>query len=482
MTRRLLITYLAITALTLAVVVVPLGRIFAERERDRLTFDIERDAQAVASLVEDPLEAGAAPAINSVLTRYHESGGRIVVVDRNGISVADSDAVGGEPRDFSTRPEIAAALDGERSSGTRASETVGGDLLYVALPVASGGTVHGAVRITYPTSTLDARVRTTWWRLGLLCAVVLGLIAVVGVVFARSVTRPVRQLEQASRRLAAGDLAVRVDVSDGATELRSLAETFNTTAQQLGQMLESQHRFVADASHQLRTPLTALRLRLETLEPFVAEPAQPKLDAAIAETDRLARLVQSLLVLARSDATRTPCEPVDVSTAVMGRLDAWGPVAADHDVRLVAECPPAVWAGAVPGGVEQILDNLVSNALDAAPANTEVTVRITTGADAVDLHVIDQGVGMPAEARERAFERFWRQPGRSGDRVADGFGLGLAIVDQLATYCGGTARLDAGPDGIGLDAVVTLRAAPTSMTARALSTEVEDLHPALRSR
>jgi len=173
MTRRLLITYLAITALTLAVVVVPLGRIFAERERDQLTFDIERDAQAVASLVEDPLEAGAAPAIDSVLTRYDESGGRIVVVDRNGISVADSDAVGGAPRDFSTRPEIAAALDGQRSSGTRASETVGGDLLYVAVPVASGGTVHGAVRITYPTSTLDARVRTTWWRLGLLCAVVL---------------------------------------------------------------------------------------------------------------------------------------------------------------------------------------------------------------------------------------------------------------------------------------------------------------------
>jgi len=176
-------------------------------------------------------------------------------------------------------------------------------------------------------------------------------------------------------------LAVRVDVSDGATELRSLAETFNTTAQQLGQMIESQRRFVADASHQLRTPLTALRLRLETLEPFVTEPAQPKLDAAIAETDRLARLVQSLLVLARSDATRTPCEPVDVSTAVMGRLDAWGPVAADISVRLVADCPPAVWARAVPGAVEQILDNLLSNALDAAPDDTEVTVRVTTDAD-----------------------------------------------------------------------------------------------------
>jgi signal transduction histidine kinase len=312
--------------------------------------------------------------------------------------------------------------------------------------------------------------------------VVLGLVAVVGVVFARSVTRPVRRLEQASRRLAAGDLAARVDVSDGPSELRSLAETFNTTAQQLGQVIESQHRFVADASHQLRTPLTALRLRLETLEPFVAEPAQPKLDAAIAETDRLARLVQSLLVLARSDATRTPCEPVDVSTAVVGRLDAWGPVAAEHGVRLVADCPPAVWARAVPGAVEQILDNLVSNALDAAPNHTEVKVGITTAAGAVHLHVIDRGGGMSADAREQAFERFWRQPGRSGDGVADGFGLGLAIVDQLAKYCGGTARLDDGPRGVGLDAVITLRAAPPGTPAREPSTATADLHPALRSR
>lgn len=196
MARRLLVTYLTITALTLAVVVVPQGLVFTDREHDRLLFDIERDAQVVASLVEDDLEAGTDPSVESELADYGDGDGRIVVVDTDGVSVADSAEPGGAPRDFSTRPEIVAALDGERSAGTRSSATLGTDLMYVAVPVASSGTVHGAVRITYPTSTLDARVRSTWWRLAALSGVVLVTVAGAGMVVAREVTEPIRRLEQ----------------------------------------------------------------------------------------------------------------------------------------------------------------------------------------------------------------------------------------------------------------------------------------------
>src|SRR5690349_8160150 len=107
MARRLLVTYLTITALALAIVIVPLGRIFADREENRLVFDVERDAQSVASLVEDALQTGGRPSIDAVLTRYARTGGRIVVVDRSGTSVADSDRAFPPPRDFATRPEIA---------------------------------------------------------------------------------------------------------------------------------------------------------------------------------------------------------------------------------------------------------------------------------------------------------------------------------------------------------------------------------------
>jgi signal transduction histidine kinase len=481
--RRLLLTYLTITALTLAAVVIPLGRVFADRERDRLTADIEHDAQAIASLVEDSLESGDPPAIDDVLSDYAGTGGRIVVVDDNGISVADSDELGGAPRDFSTRPEIASALDGARSTGTRPSETLGTGLIYVALPVASGGTVHGAVRITYPTSTLDARVRTMWWRLGLLSAAVLGIVAIVAVVFARGVSRPVRRLQRAAMLLARGDLSVRVDTDDGPPEIRSLAGTFNATAVQLGELIDSQRRFVADASHQLRTPLTALRLRLETLSPLVEPDGQAKLDAAISETNRLARLVHSLLVLARSDATTLEPVATDLTSGVTERVDVWKPVAADQGVRLTMDVSSDVWVFAVPGGLEQILDNLLSNALEVAPEGSDLMIRVAAKGATCDLHVLDQGPGMPAAERARAFERFWRASPAAGRPGGDGFGLGLAIVHELALHSGGSVRLDVGPNGIGLDAVVTLRTAPANRDANPSppASDAGDVHRTLTS-
>ena len=456
MARRLLFTYVTITALTLAIVVVPLGRVFAEREKDRLAFDIERDAHSIGSLVEDSLQASAVPSIDDVLTEYRKSGGRVVIVDREGHSVADSTHIRGEPRDFSTRTEIAEALDGQRDSGVRRSDTVGSGLMYVAVPVASGGVVHGAVRITYPTSTLDARVDATWWRLAALCAVVLAIVAIVGVVIARGVTRPLRHLDSASRDLASGNLEVRVRTDMGAPELRSLARTFNTTAAQLALLVDSQRRFVADASHQLRTPLTALRLRLETLEMSVGDSGRPKLDAAIRETDRLSRLVQSLLVLARSDVRVAPCVPVGLTPIISGRVEAWEPLAMERGVTLESECDPTILVRAVADGVEQMVDNLVSNALDVAPPGTSVRIDVCIDGDDVELHVRDRGPGMSDEARAQAFERFWRRASRAnGD--AGGFGLGLAIVEHLARQCGGSVSIRDNPDGVGVDVVIEFR-------------------------
>lgn len=464
MVRRLLATYVTITAFALAVVVIPLGLTFADREHDRLLIDIERDAQAVASLSEDALEAGTAPGIDDVLSDYADTGGRIVVVDTAGISVVDSDRPGGTPRDFSTRPEIVAALDGERTSGTRSSQTLDTGLMYVAVPVASSGVVHGAVRVTYPTSTLDARVRSMWLRLGVLSAVVLLAVVAVGLMLARGVTAPVRRLQHAAGRLAEGDLAARAEVRSGAPELRALADTFNTTAERLGQLVEAQHRFVADASHQLRTPLTALRLRLEMLEAAVPASSRHQIEAALAETTRLAQLVQSLLVLARSDAATPACHPVDLAAVVAERADAWRDSAAEHGVTVAVDGPWQAPVQAADGALEQILDNLVSNALEVAPAGSTVTVAVVAGDPWVELHVVDQGPGMPAEAREHAFERFWRPPGASGP----GFGLGLAIVRQLAETCGGEARLAPGPGGRGLDAAVRLLRPGTVRTSAAL--------------
>ena len=457
MTRRLLLSYLTITAFALAIMVVPFGIVFAGREKDGLLFDIERDAQVVASRAEDALEGRTSPPLDSLLTEYRGTGGRIVIVDANGLSVADSDAIGGAPQDFSNRPEIKAALGGSRANGIRRSETAGTGLVFVSIPVVSNGVVHGAVRITYPAATLDARVRSNWIRLAALSGLVLLVVTAAGVVLARSVSRPVREMRDAARRMAVGDLTVRVPTDEGPPELRDLATTFNLTAERLAQLLDSQRRFVADASHQLRTPLTALRLRLETLVPRVSAADRPRIDAAVNETARLGRLVQSLLVLARLDAAPHEVMDIDVAATVAERAETWTPVAVEQDVRLTSTSESGLLACALPGALEQILDNLVANALDAAPAHSTVRIEAAGAGDGVDVHVIDQGPGMSQEQRRHGFERFWRAP----DATGEGFGLGLAIVAQLAEASGGLARIDTGPRGIGTDVVVHLPLAST---------------------
>ena len=458
MTRRLVFTYLAITLVGLAVLVIPLGQTFASRERDRLLFDIERDATVVASLAEDALEAGIAPEFDQLLDGYATGDGRIVVVDNDGLSVFDTET--DETRDFSSRPEIIAALDGQRSDGTRPSETLGYDLMYVAVPVASGGTVHGAVRITYPTSTLDARIAGTWWRLAGLSAVVLTTVTAVGWILARSVTQPVRAVRDAATALANGDLARRAPTDAGAPELRDLAVTFNTTAATLEQLLAAQRAFVADASHQLRTPLTALRLRLENLQPALEPTEQGEVAAAIAETDRLARLVDGLLALARADAQQGEPVPVDVAAVVADRVALWAPQAAGKSVTVTAGGETHGSVLAIPGALEQILDNLISNALNVSPPDSTITLTVEHTPSWLTLHVIDQGPGLNAEARQRAFDRFWRVPGSR----SKGSGLGLAIVAELAAQSGGQATLGDGPGG-GLDASIRLPIAEATKAA-----------------
>ena len=452
MRRRLVASYLTITVITLMLLTYPLGRTFASHERDRLFRDIEHDATVVAGLAEDALEQNLPPPIDAVLAAYaRDPGGRIVVVDASGRSVADSDFPGVTGVDFTNRPEIATAISGGRTEGTRRSETLGADLLYVAVPVASGGVVHGAVRITYPSSTLDHRVRAMWIGLGELSLFGVTVVVGVGIALARLVTRPVDRLKDAARSIAAGDLSARAPTDDGAPELRELATIFNDTASQLQQMLDAQQAFVADASHQLRTPLAALRLQLENIESKAPVDLQPALASARAETARLSRISEALLALTRSAAGNVVCEPIDAALVATDRHEAWSPVADDAGVRLVLQTPDHAWVSAWRGALEQMIDNLIDNAIEVAPAGSAVTIAVRPRSESVELHVIDHGPGLNDEQRKRAFDRFWRGPAAT----PGGTGLGLAIVAQLSARCGGRARLDAA-DPVGIDAVVTL--------------------------
>ncbi len=440
MTRRLVLSYLAVTLVVLLVLEVPLAVFYGDRERERLAVNAERDATVLASLYEDGLERGTPVGAEAAERYSRRTGARVVVVDAGGIARVDTD--GAVPRDFSTRPEIADALGGRRATGTRRSDTLGTDLLYVAVPVASGGRVHGAVRVTLDAAQVDERIHRFWLGLAGIGAVVLATMTLVGWTLARSIGRPVKALTADAVRHAAGDLSVGPPPARAPSEVRALSASMATMATRLQGLLDAQRAFVADASHQLRTPLTALRLRLENLQARLPDAAGPDLDAAVEEIDRLTRLVADLLRLARVEAPAAP-GTVDLATLAAERVDTWSAVAEAAGVRLVLERPPTpVTVRTVPGAVEQVVDNLVDNALAVSAGGTTVTVRVVGDQRSGRLEVVDQGPGLDEAQKAQAVRRFWR-----GEQVGAGTGLGLAIVEALVTGSGGTLRLLDAPGG-----------------------------------
>ena len=451
---------LALTGVLLGVLVVPLGIASARSERRDLESKVERDATAVASLAEDTLEAHkpAPLALEKLAQRYRrDTGGRILVVGVDGVSIIDSGAVVG--RSFASAPEIRRALSGEVASGRRHSEQLDTTVVYVAVPVASAGVVGGAVRITYPATAADSRVRRSWLILATISVLALVVAGALAVWLARWASRPLVGLEATASAVSEGNLDARAPL-DGPPEVRSAATAFNEMIERVDDMLTSQSEFVADASHQLRTPLTALRLRLDNLESGATEDMREGLEAATAEAGRLTEIIDGLLALARAEGGATPAGPLDLVDLARDRAAAWEALAAERGIVVRTEADGRVLVRAARDRVEQVVDNLVSNALEASPAGATIGLIVVQANGRGELRVRDVGPGLVDADKRRAFDRFWRAS------ASPGSGLGLPIAKRLLAIDHGTLELADAP-GRGLDAIVRL---PTSR-------EDDRLHP-----
>jgi signal transduction histidine kinase len=459
-TRRLILSYFSITAFTLVVLMVPLGLYFSNREIDKLDRNFQRDA-VILGIAYQPALAGLTSVDPGPAAQYaRQNSVRVVVTDAAGMTIVDADGTGStfalkDPgRDYSSRSEIQAALSGKfEQPGARFSSTLGKDLHYVAVPIVSNGTIQGAVRFTYYRTKVTGTIQRAWVSLAAVALVVLGAVALVGWIIARSVTRPLRDMQDAALKVGAGDLSVRIEVDDAPPEIHDLADGFNTMATRVERLIARQRAFVADASHELRTPLTALRLRLENLDETVEPLGKADLEAALSESERLADLVDKLLVIARSEGSVKPVERVNLTAAVRDRCDLWAAVAEEQGAKILTfGIEDSAEVTAVAGSVEQIVDNFVSNALSVTPPNGSVMVAVRQNDRYYEIHVVDEGPGLAEEDRRRAFDRFWR-----GDHRKPGTGLGLAIVREMAEAAGGTAELREAATG-GIDAVVRLPA------------------------
>ncbi|MEA2484964.1 MAG: hypothetical protein QOD46_75 [Actinomycetota bacterium] len=458
---------LIVMAITLAI---PLGLNIERRASSEYESGVLSNAAILAARISDivsqPHRALRQPSVRAPLTRIvkataRDTGARVVATDGRGRVLADSANLATFATDYATpeRPEFSVALfNGRIDTRRRFSSSLGNELLLVTVPVVDNGRVVGAVRLSQSTGAVSDRVRRSWIGIALIAAVLVVIAIAVAWFLARSLVRPVSRLEIAAKRLGDGDLEARAD-PEGPPEVATLARSFNQMADALAANLAAQQDFVANASHQLRTPLTGLRLRLETIKEQ-GGPAAEQAGKAEREVDRLSALVDDLLELARALSMESTGTSIDLADVAHQAIERWKAPARQQGMELRLEQsearsePTAVWAD--PADVAHIIDNLIENAVRYCPPGTVISVSIGPSGQQPFLTVADNGPGIGQEDGRRVFERFYR--GATGRAGGPGTGLGLAIVAELARRWGGDVRL---LDGPGTRIEVTFRAPST---------------------
>jgi two-component system sensor histidine kinase BaeS len=301
-------------------------------------------------------------------------------------------------------------------------------------------------------------VQTSLIQAGLLAA---SAALVLALLLARRVVRPIGAVSRAAAQLAAGNLAVRAPTLGAEREVAELARTFNDMAESLQALERERQHAVADIAHELRTPIAIMQARLDALEDGVYPLTPEQVTLLSGQTQLLTRLVGDLRTLTLADAGRLGLSPqgVNLSELAAQVVRDQQDRAAARALTLTFRPAPSVLSSTLmadPDRVRQVTSNLIENALRYA--STRVEVQIETTPEAVQLHVDDDGPGIPAAQRDAVFTRFTRLD-ESRTRDTGGSGLGLSIVRALAVAHGGRASVDRSPLG-GARFTVTLPLQP----------------------
>lgn len=457
MRARLLVIVLLLVGMLAAGLGLPLALNVAQAEQLDLFTDQLTDTVFYASLAERPITEAETLALAAELARYDEVYGvAVMVLDLDKRMIATSRRVA-PALDADGWERVDRALANRRSEGYPLLMPWDQRPMVLAEPVLVDAEVRGVAVTVTPTGALHAAQLRVWSLVVAAGLAALGLGVVMSLPIVRWILRPVERLDEGTDRVAAAVLVgtAPAPVADGSgpPELRRLSESFDRMALTVANAYAAQRALVADASHQLGNPLTALRLRLSNLEGNVAPVAVDDHIAAMEETERLSTLVRDLLALARAERAE-PASEVDVDAKIDDRIDAWRPLA-EHTGRSLGRAgTPGLQAVVPDGALETLLDAVLDNAVKFTPYGGTITVETAAVAGWVELAVRDTGPGLPPDELERATDRFWRSPAQSN---VEGSGLGLAIASRTVERAGGTLRLELPPGG-GLRVVARLPA------------------------
>ncbi len=463
---RLLITYVTLMIVGLGGVIVWTGQQITAQHVQQAEHQLELQAHIIANALREPFDhprtdaSSGGRSLQDLIGSYASNiDGRVTLVDANLNVVATSDPAVPTHRE-DDRPEFIAARAGGEHFDIRWDEWTKEERLFVAAPVAGGehGAPAGFIQLSVPMLPIYTQMSETWLMLGGVGCIVLLLTVLASTLLARQIAIPVQHLTVTSEQIAAGRLDERVAPA-GPSEIRRLGQAFNRMAERVQEMIAAQREFVDNAAHELRSPLTGLRLRIEMLQTHGAndpELTRHYLDQMQHEVGYLQRLVDHLLALAAVEEGQ-PAEQVDLDLAPLLHelADEIGPLAQQAGVDLGVQLPdhlPCVEANG--DQMRIVVRNLLDNAIKYTRTGGTVTLAARTQANDVEIEVADTGIGIPSEALPRVFDRFYRTD-RARSRKQGGAGLGLALVRGIVDEHNGKIDVES-REGQGSTFTVTL--------------------------
>ncbi|MFJ1656306.1 HAMP domain-containing sensor histidine kinase [Streptomyces sp. NPDC088337] len=444
MSSRLLPLLIVLMAAVLLALGVPLAVSVAGAEQQRAVVDRIDDSARFAALAQFVTDGTSGPrrtvpderlaTLRRELGSYHGVYGiRAGVFYRTGVPMANAPDDWSLPAHGEVRDAFDEALLSRRSHDPEQVWPWQRHRLVVASPVIRDGDVVAVVVTDSPTGQMRSRTLHGWLLVG--TGEIAAMLLAVGAALRLTgwVLRPVRILDATTHDIATGRLKSRVAAAGGPPELRRLARSFNEMADNVEDVLEQQRAFVADASHQLRNPLSALLLRIELL---ALELPQNNEEIASVRTEgkRLAQVLDDLLDLALAEHAEPDLRLIDIGELAAERVAAWAPAAAAKGVRLAGDCP-ATTAWADPVALSSALDAVIDNAVKFTPDGESVEVTVSFNRDTSTVVVADHGPGLTDEEIARVGDRFWRS-GRHQN--IQGSGLGLSISRALLAAGGGS--------------------------------------------
>ena len=396
------------------------------------------------------LRSGSATVIDAEVRRFEQVYGiDVVVFDLTGsIWAAGNNDAAMIAEDEAARVRL--ALSGRRAEAPEPVFPWGMAESSIVEPVFDDGDVIGAVMVSTDGEAPRTEIVQQVLALAVVAVVSIGLGVLLVFQLARWVLSPVRRLDEAMIAIERGEMDARVAEDTGPPELRRMTRVFNGMADEIERVMTRQQEFALNASHELRNPLNALLLRVEHLSTGLDPDWDDDVEETREEGRRMARILETLLGLARGGRADTTISAVDLMTLATRRADAWSEVASQRGIRTHATGGDPVMSVTDRTIVESALDAVIDNAVKFSPAGAVVEIGARRDADLCRLIVRDHGPGLSPEQAANATDRFWRSDD-SGE--TPGSGLGLAIATDLLGSIGGELRVES-PEGGGL--LVTL--------------------------